>query len=1076
MQYAKKISILKNHLLPFQLLINVILICPVTAQQITFNRITSPEATYFGLINDVTQDPEGYMWFATWGRGLHRYDGYHFINYRNDPLNPGSLSENDLQSVCADSNGIIWIGTGKLGLDRLDTKTGIFTNFRHEKQNPKSISDDRVTVLLSDHEGTVWIGTENGLNKLDQKTKTFTRYFYSSNDSTSLTSNLIQVLYEDRRHKLWVGTRSGKNTAHGTGGLNRFDQKTGKFKRYPNNLTNSHNLINKNIGAIFEDSKGNFWISSAGGGLYLMDRDNGMFEQLRYDQPNPSELIKLSGQKKMINTDLNLYFICEDGTGAIWMRGSGEWITRFDPGTKKVTHFNSINGDAQAAQAVSGGYMSRDGVLWITTWSGNIYRVDPFHHNIGHHSTGSIVHAIHQDRSGVLWVGTFRGEGVLRIDRTKRSTKKYLNESPPDRFFDSWITAFYEGMDDTMWIGTGNGLHLFDRKKQTSITLYRNNPKDEKSLSKGFITAIIENKAGSLWIATTGGLDQLDIRTGVFSHFPNNSKDRDNRINNEFTALLKDHSGNLWLGTMNGNLHRFDPRSKIFKHFRCGLNMGSIVEDHENNIWVGTSTGLYRSNEAVDSFSRFTDPEIGLTATTIVAGILEDDQKNLWVSSSEGIFRFDDKRNEIRVFKMNQGVDASGLSFYLMRGEKGRDGELFFGHRTGYYTFFPDQLKGNLLAPQIIISNFSLADQPVKPSKVGPLDKPITQTTEINLNYNQNVFSFDFTGIHYSSPEDNQHLYMLENLDNSWRKASPEKKAFYYHVPPGKYFFRVKVSNSYGVWAEKAIKIIISPPWWSNLWIQIAAVLCLAALFYALIRRRLHQKFRLQLDRSEKEKQLANLQHKTAELEMQALRAQMNPHFIFNSLNSINMFILENNKLQASEYLSKFSRLVRLILQSSQEALIPLDKELDALQLYLQLESLRFDNRFEYKISVDKEVNRTALKVPPLIIQPYVENAVWHGLMHKKEQGHLDIDLYQQNEILCCKITDNGIGRKRAEELKSKSSITYKSMGMRITADRLALLHQKEQDNSYVSIVDLVLPDGSPGGTEVLIKLPLFYG
>src|SRR4030095_410376 len=118
------------------------------------------------------------------------------------------------------------------------------------------------------------------------------------------------------------------------------------------------------------------------------------------------------------------------------------------------------------------------------------------------------------------------------------------------------------------------------------------------------------------------------------------------------------------------------------------------------------------------------------------------------------------------------------------------------------------------------------------------------------------------------------------------------------------------------------------------------------------------------------------------------LRAQMNPHFIFNSLNSINMFILENNKLQASEYLSKFSRLVRLILQNSQKILIPLEKELEALQLYLELEALRFDQSFEYKILMDDEVDTSVLRVPPLIIQPYAENAIWHGLMHKKEKGH----------------------------------------------------------------------------------------
>src|SRR6266496_3688280 len=229
----------------------------------------------------------------------------------------------------------------------------------------------------------------------------------------------------------------------------------------------------------------------------------------------------------------------------------------------------------------------------------------------------------------------------------------------------------------------------------------------------------------------------------------------------------------------------------------------------------------------------------------------------------------------------------------------------------------------------------------------------------------------------------------------------------------------------------------------------------------------------LQLQKLESEKTKVEFQQQATELEMQALRAQMNPHFIFNSLNSINRFILQNNKTQASEYLSKFSRLMRLILQNSQEAFIPLERELEALQLYLELESLRFDNKFEYKISVDDEVDTTMLKVPPLIIQPYVENAIWHGLMHKKEKRHLDIQLFLEKEVLFCKITDDGIGRKKAAELKSKSASTHKSMGMRITGDRIAMLQQNKVWINYITVNDLILPDGSAAGTEVLLKIPL---
>jgi sensor histidine kinase YesM len=231
----------------------------------------------------------------------------------------------------------------------------------------------------------------------------------------------------------------------------------------------------------------------------------------------------------------------------------------------------------------------------------------------------------------------------------------------------------------------------------------------------------------------------------------------------------------------------------------------------------------------------------------------------------------------------------------------------------------------------------------------------------------------------------------------------------------------------------------------------------------------------LKLQKLESEKTKVELQQQATELEMQALRAQMNPHFIFNSLNSINRFILENNRLQASQYLTKFSKLIRMILQNSQASLITLESELEALRLYLDLESLRFDYHFDYTISISQELDLAAIKVPPLIVQPYVENAIWHGLMLKKEEGHLEISLFEKDDTLCCRITDNGIGRIKSAELKAKSGSSHKSMGMKITSDRISMLQNKNQFINHIQITDLVLADGTPGGTEVLLTLPLYY-
>jgi len=231
----------------------------------------------------------------------------------------------------------------------------------------------------------------------------------------------------------------------------------------------------------------------------------------------------------------------------------------------------------------------------------------------------------------------------------------------------------------------------------------------------------------------------------------------------------------------------------------------------------------------------------------------------------------------------------------------------------------------------------------------------------------------------------------------------------------------------------------------------------------------------LQIQKLESEKTTTELLQQTIELKMQALRAQMNPHFIFNSLNSISRFILKNQRLEANDYLTKFSKLIRMILQNSAMPTVKLANELNTLQLYLDLECLRFDKKIMYEFQFDPDLDTELIEIPPLLLQPYIENAIWHGLMLKKEAGHLWIKIEQKGLYLVCTITDDGIGRKKATELKTASDATHRSMGINITSNRIALLNQSKQLRSDIKIIDLVSKDDSPAGTQVIINLPLYY-
>lgn len=219
----------------------------------------------------------------------------------------------------------------------------------------------------------------------------------------------------------------------------------------------------------------------------------------------------------------------------------------------------------------------------------------------------------------------------------------------------------------------------------------------------------------------------------------------------------------------------------------------------------------------------------------------------------------------------------------------------------------------------------------------------------------------------------------------------------------------------------------------------------------------------------------ADFERKLADTEMVALRAQMNPHFIFNCLNSIKLYTLQNDSDQASDYLSKFAKLIRLVLENSRSELVSLKNELEALQLYSELEAMRFKQKVRFTIEVSPKIDTQYLRIPPLLLQPYVENAIWHGLMHKPEGGTVKIQVYQPTEqLLCIEITDDGVGRAKAAELKSKSTGKHKSFGLQVAADRIRMINQLYDTNTQVQIFDLVDALGESSGTKVVLEISVY--
>jgi tetratricopeptide (TPR) repeat protein len=304
-------------------------------------------------------------------------------------------------------------------------------------------------------------------------------------------------------------------------------------------------------------------------------------------------------------------------------------------------------------------------------------------------------------------------------------------------------------------------------------------------------------------------------------------------------------------------------------------------------------------------------------------------------------------------------------------------------------------------------------------------------------------------------------LYDREKLSRiNFLVFAEKQKEQELHATQEKYQDRLKM---YGLLVIVAFFLIIALFLWrSNRHRQKA---------YALLQKQTENE--LQIQKLESEKKEEALKHQATELEMQALRAQMNPHFIFNCLSSINRFILKNKTEEASDYLTKFSRLIRMVLNNSKRAFISLEDELETLRLYLDMERLRFKKSFNYSFTYTNSVEAGNIFIPPLLLQPFAENAIWHGLMHKQEKGFLNFNFSAEENFLTCAITDDGIGRKKAAMLKSKSAVKQKSMGLKITRERLGLLNNNSNEQTFFTIEDLTDENGKANGTRVHLKI--FY-
>ncbi len=797
----------------------------------------------------IVQDSTGFVWFASQA-GLYRYDGQHVVTYRNDPHDSTSIASDYLEWIFVDKNDLLWLGYPSHGMSAFDPATGRCRHFTHNPNDPQSLSSNMVWMIAGDREGFIWAATDNGLNRLDPKTGRFRRFFHDPGNPKSLSYNLVRSVYADRQGMVWAGCGVpwDENDPNGKlGGLNRYNG-DGTFTRYLHVPANPNSLADNRVRALFEDSRGNFWVGTAGAGLHLMNRNAGTFTRLSFDPRHPSRLSSpvLQRSKPPLASNYHVSFISEDRGGRLWIGSSQGGLNIYDPrgfgagsASQRMRHFEEAPGmtDSLQSKSVLTFCQTRDGVVWLGCggdwWA--VYQVKPEQNLFSFLDCRRLgwkrlqIHGMAADSAGGFWAQTTGDfNGVLHFDRDKNLLNRF--EYEPLVEHTEFLDFFEIGNDPSgrLWASTEKGLYKLSGGKLRPDTTI------SKSITFPYLWPPYLDKKGNIWIPSFGdGVYRFDARWENSTHFKHDPKNPQSLGGDQVELVFEDSRGNLWV--MGGGigrdpehplfLDRFEPGTGTFAHFlQPGKDFGDpmrAVEDKQGNIWLTVFPyGIRKMNPQTGELQIFTHANGALPESKLTE-LCRDERGDIWLLGSGIVLRLNPETGQFFNFTAKHGLQLLSLGF-ISGSCTTTTGEIVFGGENGFFFFHPEEVfrRANRAPSLVRLTDFKVKGSPVVPGEGSPLRRPIWQTTEIRLRYDQNVFSFNLANFDFNGAVLNRLEFMLENYDRAWRSDLREGEAAYVNVPPGEYVFRVRGANSLGAWSKEgaSLRIVISPPWWRTWW------------------------------------------------------------------------------------------------------------------------------------------------------------------------------------------------------------------------------------------------------------------
>jgi ligand-binding sensor domain-containing protein/signal transduction histidine kinase len=991
-----------------------------------FRSMTTDMGLSHGDVFCIYQDHEGYIWIGTTD-GLNKYDGIGCAVYKYNQEDSTSLSSSYISALYEDKENNLWIGVLN-GLCKYNRENNNFERIQYTDMHGVKFNH-HVHAILEDKNNKLWLGTEDGIFILDREHKKITTCF----DETSKleVTTYCNDICQDNNGVLWFALL---DRIHG--GIIRYQPSEKSFTKY-NTQSPGFTLKDNIVLCLMADHENQIWVGYEYKGIDVINEQT---KTITHYQNIPHNQNSLSN-----NT---IFSIVQDKNGKIFIGTNGGGINEFDTKTKLFYQMTTSESETSLlSNVIQKIYIDREGILWVGCWGGgvNVYdkRYDRFtlykHGKQDNNSlSGTSVTCFAQDSKGNVWIST-DGGGINLFNRQRGHFTRYRSDSKNQQTLtNDKVLALEADTRGGLWAGMWQGgLNYFAIDGNKLILKKKYNFLNKSDSNSNCVFNIYMNKAGELWVG--------NYSTGAYKFDPSTETFIPIKLPLGITSystirdIFCDSRNDTWFGTEYNGLIRLNHTTGTFEQFvhhdndstsLINNSVNVVYEDSKKRLWVGIDEGgLNLFSRRTNSFIHFTTRQ-GLPDNTII-GILEDDRGDLWISSHVGLSKatIDSTRGQLKLTFRNYSVQdgLQGKVFNRWAFMKSKTGEMYFGGLHGFNVFHPDSVHENAFQPPVHITDFLLFNKPVViGGKNSPLKKHISQTKELVLPYDQNIFTFRFIALNYIFSENNRYAYRMDGLEKDWNYIGNKSEATYTNLDPGDYVFRVKGSNNDGTWNEAgtSLKITITPPFWETAWFRVLGIAFAIGLLIS------GYKIRTARIRAHNRELQQHIQERTAQYEAVNKELEAFTYSVSHDLRAPLRAISGYTNVLVEDYSKMFDeegkRVCTVIFKQTQKMSRLIDELLSFSRTshaeiqasHIQMETMASSVFQELTTPESRErIDFRVTSLPPVIGDATLMHQVWVNLLSnaikfssKKDRAVIEVNYQSAGQKIIYYVRDNGAG------------------------------------------------------------------